>query len=458
MENINLKNIKYKKVLVVGMGRSGIAAIQAMLKLGAEVTVQDSKKAEDIDGQLLSFLTAKGLKLCLGKVPDEMGIFDMVILSPGVDPELDFIEDARKKGVEIVGELEIAYRISRGNFVAITGTNGKTTTTTLVGEVFKRAGRKTYVVGNIGVAVISKALDTEEGDWLITETSSFQLQTVKYFKPVISAILNITPDHLNRHHTMENYGLTKAKIFANQDQTGYCVVNALDPVCCRLAQKSKAQVVYFSSSGEIDNGAFVKEGKLVISDNGKIYELCDEKELKIIGRHNVENALAAAAICYYAGIGADVIGQTLRDFSGVAHRMEYCGMIDGVKFYNDSKGTNIDATITALDAIENNIILIAGGDGKGQDFSQLTDNFKGRVKHMVLIGRDAHVIARAADKSRFSDYSYGANMEECVKKAFEKAQEGDTVLLSPACASWDMYDNFEQRGDHFKEVAARLGN
>ncbi len=458
MDNMNLKNIKDRKVLIVGMGRSGIAAIQAMLKLGADVTVQDSKKAEDMDTQLLSFLTAKGLKLCLGAVPKDMGDFDMIILSPGVDPELDFIEDARKKGVEIVGELEIAYRIARGNFVAITGTNGKTTTTTLVGDIFRKAGRKTYVVGNIGVAVISKALDTEEGDWLITETSSFQLQTVKYFKPVVSSILNITPDHLNRHHTMENYAMTKAKIFANQDETGYCVVNALDDTCCRLAEKSKAQVVFFSSAGEVERGAFLKDEKLYISDDGKVYELCEEKELKIIGKHNVENALAAAAICYFSGIGADIIGQSLRTFGGVAHRIEYCGMIDGVKFYNDSKGTNIDATLTALNAIEKNIILIAGGDGKSQDFSQLTDNFRGRVKHMVLIGRDGPVIAQAAEESGFNEYSYGANMEECVKKAFEKAKPGDTVLLSPACASWDMYDNFEQRGDHFKEVTARLGN
>ena len=208
MRNINLNNIKGKRVLVVGMGKSGIAAIQAMLKLGADVTVQDSKRAEDMDSQLLSFLTGKGLKLCLGKVPDDLSCFDMLILSPGVDPELAFIQKAKKEGAEIVGELEIAYRVARGNFVAITGTNGKTTTTTLVGEIFKNARRRTYVVGNIGVAVISKALDTEEGDWLITETSSFQLQTVKYFKPVISAILNITPDHLNRHHTMEDYGLS----------------------------------------------------------------------------------------------------------------------------------------------------------------------------------------------------------------------------------------------------------
>lgn len=458
MENINLKNIKYKRVLVVGMGKSGIAAIQAMLKLGAEVTVQDSKKAEDMDGQLLNFLTGRGLKLCLGKVPEDMGAFDMLILSPGVDPELDFIEEARRKGAEIVGELEIAYRVARGSFVAITGTNGKTTTTTLVGEIFRNARRSTYVVGNIGVAVISKALDTKEGDWLITETSSFQLQTVKYFKPVVSAILNITPDHLNRHHTMENYGSAKAGVFANQDEQGYCVINYDDEMCRRLAPGCKAKVVPFSSTRQLDMGAFVKDGNLVIADGDKIYDLCRADQLKIIGKHNVENALAAAAISYFAGIEPEVIGETLKSFGGVAHRIEYCGEIEGVKFYNDSKGTNIDATVTALNAIKENIILIAGGDGKGQDFRTLTDNFDGRVKHMVLIGRDGPKIAAAAEESGFKNYIYGANMEECVREAFRLAEKGDTVLLSPACASWDMYDNFEQRGDHFKEVTARLGN
>ena len=458
MRNINLNNIKGKRVLVVGMGKSGIAAIQAMLKLGADVTVQDSKRAEDMDSQLLSFLTGKGLKLCLGKVPDDLSCFDMLILSPGVDPELAFIQKAKKEGAEIVGELEIAYRVARGNFVAIIGTNGKTTTTTLVGEIFKNARRRTYVVGNIGVAVISKALDTEEGDWLITETSSFQLQTVKYFKPVISAILNITPDHLNRHHTMEDYGIAKANVFMNQDETGYCVINAEDKMCVRLAEKARSQVVLFSSERELEKGAFVKDGVLLIADDENTVEICRVDELKIIGKHNVENALAAAAISYFAGIAPEIIGETLREFAGVAHRIEYCGMTGGVKFYNDSKGTNIDATVTALNAIEKNIILIAGGDGKGQDFSELIKKFDSRVKHMVLIGKDAPKIAEAADKYGFKDYSYGVNMQECVKKAFETAEYGDTVLLSPACASWDMYDNFEQRGDHFKELVARLGN
>ena len=456
MENINVNNIKGKKILVVGMGRSGIAAVQAMLKLGADVTIQDVKPAAELDGQLLSFLTGRGLKLCLGAEPADIRSFDMIILSPGVDPELGFIKYAREGGVEIVGELEIAYRLCRGRFIAITGTNGKTTTTTLVGEIFRAARKRAYVVGNIGVAVISKALDTEEGDWLVTETSSFQLETTRYFKPVVSAILNITPDHLNRHHTMENYCLAKAKIFANQDESGYCIVNGDDEICLRLAEKCRARVRTFSTEKELSEGAWLRDGELVITDGGKTWPICRESDLRIIGKHNVQNALAAAAICYYAGIEPEVIGGAIAAFGGVEHRIEYCGSIDGVKYYNDSKATNVDAAVTAIKAVGRDMLLIAGGDGKGQEFDELIENFGGRVKHLLLLGRDGPLIAAAADRCGYKDYTFCSDLEDCVRKAAAMAKEGDTVLLSPACASWDAYDNYEQRGRHFKEAVARL--
>lgn len=458
MENLNLENIRNKRVLVVGLGKSGIAAVQAMLKLGAIVSVQDSKEAAAVDGQLLNFLEGKGVECYFHKIPEHVEKFDMLILSPGVNPELDFVQEAKAGGAEIIGELEIAYRIARGIFIAITGTNGKTTTTTLVGEIFKNARRKTFVVGNIGVAVISKALESDEDDWLVTETSSFQLETTRYFKPMVSAILNLTPDHLNRHHTMEAYGAAKAKIFANQDENGYCVVNYDDKLCYSLTKGCKAKIVPFSRKETLPFGAFLKGDKLVIKNEaGELIELCSRSELKIIGDHNVENALAAAAVCYFAGIDAETIAETLKEFGGVEHRIEFSGEINGVKFYNDSKGTNVDATIIALRAIKENIILIAGGDGKGQEFDELIKNFDGKVKHLVLIGRDGPIIAETADRLGYHDYSFGKDMDECVKKAFESAQPGDTVLLSPACASWDMYDNFEQRGKHFKDCVKRLG-
>lgn len=446
-----------KNVLVVGLGKSGIAATEAMLKLGAKVSVQDSKKEEEADQKLIEFLKENNVELYFGKLPEDFSQFDMLILSPGVNPELDFVVKAEEQGAEIVGELEIAYRLAKGTFVALTGTNGKTTTTTLVGEIFKKSGRKTHVVGNIGVAVISKALETTEEDWLITETSSFQLQTVKEFKPVVSAILNITPDHLNRHHTMENYGLAKANIFANQSEDGYVVINGDDEFCVRLAKNGKAKVIMFSANRELEKGAFLKDDNLVLlTEEGDLLHLCHKSQLKILGKHNIENALAAAAICYYAGIEVSVIAEALKEFAGVEHRIEFCGEVNGVKYYNDSKGTNVDAALTALRALEKNVILIAGGDGKSQDFEPFVENFNGSVKHMVLLGRDAKIIADAADKCGFKEYSFGKDMEECVKICHELAVEGDNVLLSPACASWDMYKNFEQRGDHFKGIVNQL--
>ena len=456
MDNNNVKNIREKKVLIVGMGKSGIAAVQAMLKLGADVSIQDSKDREQIDGQLLNFLKGKDVKCYFHQIPEGVH-FDMMILSPGVNPELDFIQKAESEGTEIVGELEIAYRIAKGTFIAITGTNGKTTTTTLVGEIFKKSGRTTHVVGNIGVAVISKALSSQEDDWLVTETSSFQLQTIKYFKPAVSAILNLTPDHLNRHHTMEGYGAAKAKIFENQDKNGYCIVNYDDKRCWALAENCKAKVIPFSIKEQLEVGAFLSDTKLVIcNEDGNVEELCDRSDLNIIGDHNIENALAAAAISYFAGVSVDAIREVLTTFKGVAHRIEFSGEIDGVRYYNDSKGTNVDAAIIALNAIGKDIILIAGGDGKGQDFDPFIQSFNGRVKHMILLGRDAKILAASADKYGFKDYSFAKNMDECVAKASQMAEPGDTVLLSPACASWDMYDNFEQRGDHFKTCVERL--
>jgi len=455
--NTNLDNIKGKKILIVGMGKSGIAATQAMIKLEAKVSVQDSKGEDKMDGQLVAFLKGQGVTCYFGRNPHDMGAFDMLILSPGVSPELPFIEEAKAKGAEIIGELEIAYRIGRGKYVAITGTNGKTTTTTLTGEIFKAAGRKTYVVGNIGVAVISASAGASESDWLVTETSSFQLETTKYFKPVISAILNLTPDHLNRHHTMKAYGEAKAKIFANQSSDGYLVINYDDKTCYKLADKCKATVVPFSRKEQLKFGAFVKDGRIVIADkDGSLTDIVGADELKIIGAHNLENALAAAAICYFSGIDAETIGNSIRAFGGVEHRIEYSGEIDGVKYYNDSKGTNIDAALTALRAIDKNIILIAGGDAKGQIFDEFITGFNGSVKKMLLMGRDAHFIQEAADRHGFSDYEYCKNLDECVNRAHQIAEPGDTVLLSPACASWDMYDNFEQRGEHFKECVSRL--
>ena len=449
--------MKNKKVLIVGMGNSGKAAAEAMISIGAAVSVQDSKTEDNMDPQLLTFLRENDVTCYLGAVPDDMSDFDMVIVSPGVPLELGFIKEAKAAGVEIIGELEVAYRNGNGNYVAITGTNGKTTTTTLVGEIYKASGRKTYVVGNIGVAVISKALTAEEDSWLVTECSSFQLESIREFKPQVSAILNLTPDHLDRHKTMENYGKAKAQIFANQGEGQYCVMNYDDKECYRLADECKAKVVPFSRKEELDFGAFVKNGHIVIKDeNGKSITVCGTEELKIPGTHNLENALAACAIAYFGGIDADVIADVLKTFSGVEHRIEFCGEVNGVRFVNDSKGTNPDAAIKAIEAMKENIILIAGGYDKDSSFDEFVAAFEGRVKALMLLGKTATKIKEAAEKAGFTASTILEDMDACVNEAYRIAKPGDVVLLSPACASWDMYTSYEKRGEHFKTCVKEL--
>jgi UDP-N-acetylmuramoylalanine--D-glutamate ligase len=446
-----------KRVLIIGTGKSGKAAAQAMVKLGAHVSVQDNKTEDEIDPQLLTFLRDKDIKCYLGCQPDDMTQFDMLILSPGVSPKLDFIQDAKASGAEIIGELEIAYRVGHGKYVAITGTNGKTTTTTLVGEIYKESGRKTYVVGNIGVAVISKALAAEDDSWLVTETSSFQLETVKEFRPEVSAILNLTPDHMDRHGNMENYGIAKASIFMNQDENQYCVINYDDKECYALAETCKAKVIPFSRKEKLDLGAYVVDDNIVIKNEaGEVLTVCSTSDLKIPGTHNLENALAACAICYFGGIDIDVISKVVKEFRGVEHRIELCANIDGVQYVNDSKGTNPDAAIKAIEAMKKNIILIAGGYDKGSSYDEFIAAFPGRVKQLLLIGKTATKIKEAAEKAGFTNSIILKDMDACVKEAYKMAKPGDVVLLSPACASWDMYTSFEQRGDHFKSCVEAL--
>lgn len=449
--------VKGKKILVVGMGKSGKAAVQELHKLGAQVVAQDVHTMDAVDPKFAKYLEKEGIPALFGCNPDNMGEYDLVVISPGVSPDLSFLQEARLSGVEVIGELELAYRLSKGTFIAITGTNGKTTTTTLVGKIFEKARRKTAVVGNIGVAVVSKALESTEDEWMVTEASSFQLETVKEFHAKVSAILNLTPDHLNRHKTMEAYGAAKAQVFRNQDENDYLVINYDDKTCFALAEKCKATVVPFSRKEELKMGAFLQDDEMVIRDeNGIVRPICSIYDLKIIGDHNVENALAAAAISFFAGVDPESILEAIVEFPGVEHRIEYCGLVDGVKFYNDSKGTNVDAAVIALKALKENIVLIAGGDGKAQDFTELAKNLQGRVKALVLLGRDANQIEACARKVGFDAIYNEKDMNACVKKCMELAEEGDKVLLSPACASWDMYDNYEQRGDHFKACVQQL--
>lgn len=446
------EQLKDMKVLVVGMGKSGKAAVKVLTDYGAKVYAQDSADASGMDAGFIDYLGEKNVVTYFGCTPDDMTGFDMLVLSPGVPPYLDFIREAEAAGAEIIGELELAYRITPAEFVAITGTNGKTTTTTLIGEIFKAAGRETSVVGNIGNPVVTEAENAGAEHWMVTEVSSFQLETTRDFRPVVSAILNLTPDHLNRHKTMEAYGNAKARIAVNQSPDEYLVINHDDSALKALAAQSAAKIVPFSRLETLDAGAYLDGSDIVIRDfDGEIHRVCSKDDLRIIGDHNVENALAAAAISFFAGISADTIGDAIRAFPGVEHRIEFCGRKDGVDYYNDSKGTNVDAAVIALKALRNNIILIAGGDGKAQDFTDLASHLEGAVTALVLLGRDAPIVEEAARKAGFTEIYNCSSMEECVRKASELAREGDKVLLSPACASWDMYPSYEVRGRHFKD-------
>ena len=451
--------MKDKKALVVGMGRSGKAAVAALVNMGAVVSVQDSKTEDTLDREFLQFLQEKGIDRYLGRVPEDMSTFDTIVLSPGVPPALEFIQKGKAAGAEIIGELELAYRLCKGRFVAITGTNGKTTTTTLVGEIYKAAGVDTCVGGNIGRAIAVDAMEATEDTCMVTETSSFQLETITSFRPEVSAILNLTPDHMDRHKTMEEYGRCKALVFKNQTEDQYCVLNYDDKECFGLAEREgcKAKVVPFSRLEELDFGAFAKNGNIVIkNEKGEEIVICGVDELQIPGSHNLENALAAAAITYFGGVDPKVIGEAMKAFGGVAHRIELCCEKEGVRFVNDSKGTNTDAAIKAIEAMKENIILIAGGYDKGSEYDEFIDAFDGKVKALVLLGVTAPKIKAAAEAKGFTNIFMAKDMEECVAKAWDISQAGDVVLLSPACASWDMYDNFEQRGDHFKECAQKL--
>ncbi len=449
--------LKGRKVLVAGMGKSGIAAAEALIRLGADVTVCDKKDESQIDGDVYTFIKDNGIAHCFGADPKDADKQDLIVVSPGVPLSLPFIEIAKNAGVSVIGERELAYRVGKGRYVAITGTNGKTTTTTLVGEMFRNAGRKTEVVGNVGVAVISKALDATDDIWLVTETSSFQLETTETFKPVVSALLNVTPDHMDRHKTLENYAAAKAKIFASQTADDYFIVNKDDPEAYKLATGCKAAVVPFSRKEQLAFGSFVKDGRIVIRDkDSKLVDFCGVRELIIPGAHNLENALAAAAIGYFAGLPAEAVARTLREFEGVAHRMEFVAEVQGVRYVNDSKGTNSDASIKAVEAIDDNIILIAGGYDKGGTFEEFIASFSGKVKRLILLGKTAELIRKTAENAGFSDIVMAADMDECVKKAAASAVPGDTVLLSPACASWDMYSCFEERGEHFKTCVRNL--
>ncbi|HIW24894.1 MAG TPA: UDP-N-acetylmuramoyl-L-alanine--D-glutamate ligase [Firmicutes bacterium] len=443
-----------KKVIVCGMARSGISAAELLASVGADVTIQDIKPLDALEKiHDLDEMRNKGIKIYAGANPDDIiGQFDYAVMSPGVPCDLPFVKKAEELNVNVISEVELAYTLTKCPVCAITGTNGKTTTTTLAGLLLERKYKNTAVVGNIGVAYSEKALSLTKNDYVCAEISSFQLETSHTFRPHIAAVLNITPDHLNRHKTMENYVAVKEKIFANQGQDDFTILNKNDPYCIRMADKTDGRVFFFSSGEKLDEGIYLDGDEIHIKWDGLDEDVINVNELKILGVHNYENVMAAVACAVCAGVEMDEIRDVLREFNGVEHRIEYCGTFDGVDYYNDSKGTNPDASIRAVLAMRKPIVLIGGGYDKGSDYDEWVRLFEGRVKRLVLIGVTAEKIAACCDKYGFKNYEFAETFEECVEKCKAAAKDGDCVLLSPACASWGMFEDYEQRGRVFKEL------
>lgn len=440
-----------KKVIVCGMAKSGISAAQLLKKLGADVTLQDLKKREELGD--IDYLEKEGIVLYLGKNPDDIiENFDLCIMSPGVPCDLPFVKKAHDKSIPVISEVEFAYTLTKCPVAAITGTNGKTTTTTLAGEIVKCKYPNAAVVGNIGVPYSSKVTDLTEKDYVVAEISSFQMETADTFHPHISAVLNITPDHLNRHKTLENYISMKERVFRRQTEEDFCILNYEDETTRKMAEKTKAQVFFFSSGRKLEKGIWLEGHDIFVKWGKYDTKVISIDDLKLLGTHNYENVMAAVAVGICAGVEIKDMIKVLRDFAGVEHRIEFVKTVDGVDYYNDSKGTNVDAAIRGIMAMVKPCVLIGGGYDKGSEYDDWVEKFDGRVKELVLIGVTAKKIAKCCDKHGFKNYCFAETFEEAVNTSRKIAEKGDCVLLSPACASWDMFKSYEQRGDIFKEM------
>jgi len=442
-------NLWNKNILILGLAISGVSTAKALNRLGVNITINDMKTAEELS-TYINDLSDIRIDYQLGKNIIDIDSFDYIIKSPGIPLNVPIIEKAVEMGIEVITDIELAYRLAENPFVAITGTNGKTTTTTLLGRIFKNFGNNCHVTGNIGVGILWELVNSTKEDVFVIETSSFQLESTKYFKPKVSLIINITPDHLNWHKSMDNYIKAKAKIFANQDENDYTILNYDDPIVREFNKEAKSNIIYFSVNNKLDKGIYIDEEYIVINDGEKTERIMPYKEVRIPGKHSLENALGALGVGWVMGVDINIIIDTLKEFEGVEHRLEYVDTIDGMKFYNDSKGTNPDASIKAVEALESPILLIAGGMDKGSDFEDFIGSFNNKVKSLILLGETAKKIKDTAISQGFNNIYIVETMKEAVLIAYEIGEKGDNILLSPACASWDMYKDFEERGRDFK--------
>ncbi|WP_455714389.1 UDP-N-acetylmuramoyl-L-alanine--D-glutamate ligase [Anaerosporobacter sp.] len=449
--------LENKVVLVVGTGISGIAATELLKQAKANIILFDSNTELDAYEVKRRIGDVDRVNIVIGELSDEIiATLDLMIISPGVPTDLPIVNKIRDTGVPIWGEVELAYQFEKGHVAAITGTNGKTTTTALTGAIMKTYFNHVFVVGNIGIPYTNVVAQTTQDSVTVAEMSSFQLETIEQFRPSVSAILNITPDHLNRHHTMEKYIEAKVNITKNQTLNDVCVLNYEDEVLREIGKKVNTKIIYFSSERELEEGIYLKGEDIYSRFDEVETKLCNVHELKLIGKHNYENVMAGIAIAMSMGVPMEYIRKAICSFEAVEHRIEYVATKRGVKYYNDSKGTNPDAAIKGIQSMTTPTILIGGGYDKDSDYTEWIKAFNGKVKKLVLIGQTKEKIANTAKECGFTDYVFADSLEEAFAICVEEAKPGEAVLLSPACASWGMFKNYEQRGTIFKELVHKI--
>ncbi len=446
-------NFSGKNVVVVGAGKSGIGAVSLLNHLNAVITLFDGNEKADVGALKEQVKEYNVTEVYVGELPDcVISATEYLVLSPGVPTDTEFVHKFRENGALILGEIELGYQVAKGRLIGITGTNGKTTTTTLVGQIMEEYFGNTFVVGNIGNPYTLEALKTDDNAVTVAEISSFQLETVLDFKPQVSAILNITPDHLNRHHTMENYAAAKEAIACNQTKEETCVLNYENSYTREFGERCSAKVVYFSSATELSDGYYLKNDVICYADDGQVTELMNIHDMNLVGICNVENVMAAIAMAKAMGVPYENIIATIKRFKAVEHRIEFVATKRGVDYYNDSKGTNPDAAIQGIKAMSKPTILIGGGYDKGNEYDEWIEAFDGKVKLFVLIGQTKDMIAKCAREHGFDKIIMADTFEEAMDICIKNAESGDAVLLSPACASWGMFKNYEVRGEMFKEI------
>ncbi|OLS03881.1 UDP-N-acetylmuramoyl-L-alanine--D-glutamate ligase [Tissierella creatinophila] len=450
-------NLKDKRVLVMGLGISGISTIKALDELGAKIIINDIKTEEELK-DILGKIKDISLEKYLGKKSLDLSGIELIVKSPGIPPSNQILLDAVDKDIKIINDIELGSNLSKSkNIIAITGTNGKTTATTLTGEIFKADNKNPFIGGNIGKSLIKDMINAQKNDIFILETSSFQLEHTINFKPKVSLILNITSDHIDWHGTFKKYIKSKKKIFINQDSNDYTILNYDDKLLRTFKDEINSNIIWFSVDEKLNRGIYIEDETIIINIDGEKKNLIPINKLLLKGKHNLENILGSIAISFIMGVSVENIKRTLLSFKGVEHRLEFVLEKDGRKFFNDSKGTNIDSSIKAIEAIEAPIILIAGGYDKRVEFDEFIKSFNGKVKALVLLGDTSSKIKETALKYGFKENFLVNSMEEAVDLAYSLSKKGDNILLSPACASWGMFENFEERGRVFKHKVDVLG-